>query len=146
MRERASPVTRVIHAAILHHEARAELKEIVQETGQLEVPRLERRLGIPATIGFITPLLGLLGTIIGLIEAFRTSRRKAASPAPRTSPAAFTRACSPPPPASSLPSRAPSPTPIFPGGERDHARLRERAGIEIVNLITESRRPRGGDY
>ncbi|HEV7866853.1 MAG TPA: MotA/TolQ/ExbB proton channel family protein [Chthoniobacteraceae bacterium] len=66
-----TPVTRVIHAAILRHEApRSELKEIVQEAGQLEVPRLERRLGILATIGFVTPLIGLLGTIAGLIEAF----------------------------------------------------------------------------
>lgn len=66
-----TPVTRVIHAAILHHDApRGELKEIVQEAGQLEVPRLERRLALLATIGFITPLIGLLGTIIGLIEAF----------------------------------------------------------------------------
>ena len=65
------PVTRVIHAAILRHDApRAELKEIVQEAGQLEVPRLERRLGIIATIAFVAPLIGLLGTVIGLIEAF----------------------------------------------------------------------------
>jgi biopolymer transport protein ExbB len=67
----SSPVTRVIHAAILHHGApRAELKEIVQEAGQLEVPRLERRLAILGTIAFIAPLIGLLGTITGLIEAF----------------------------------------------------------------------------
>jgi len=66
-----SPVTRVIQAAILRHDApRAELKEIVQEAGQLEVPRLERRLGVLATIGFVTPLIGLLGTVVGLIEAF----------------------------------------------------------------------------
>jgi biopolymer transport protein ExbB len=66
-----SPVTRVIHAAILRHQApRAELKEIVQEAGQLEVPFLERRLAVLATIGLVTPLIGLLGTIAGLIEAF----------------------------------------------------------------------------
>jgi biopolymer transport protein ExbB len=46
------------------------LKEIVQEAGQLEVPRLERRLGILVTIAFVAPLLGLLGTVTGLIEAF----------------------------------------------------------------------------
>ena len=46
-----TPVTRVIHAAILRHQAtRAELKDIVTEAGQLEVPRLERRLGLLATI------------------------------------------------------------------------------------------------
>src|ERR1700742_486038 len=54
------PVTRVIHAAILRHDApRSELKEIVQESGQLEVPRMERRLAILATIGLVTPLIGL---------------------------------------------------------------------------------------
>src|SRR6266513_978580 len=58
------PVARVIHAAILRHDApRTELKEIVQEAGQLEVPRLERRLGILVTIAFVAPLLGLLGTV-----------------------------------------------------------------------------------
>ena len=66
-----APVTRVLHAAILHHAApRAELKEIVQEAGQLEVPRLERRLAVLATIALVTPLIGLLGTVAGLIEAF----------------------------------------------------------------------------
>lgn len=67
----STPVTRVMHAAILRHDApRAELKEIVQEAGQLEVPRLERRLPILATIGLVTPLIGLLGTVTGLIDAF----------------------------------------------------------------------------
>ena len=65
------PVARVIQAVILRHEApRGELKEIAQEAGQLEVPRLERRLAMLATVAFTTPLLGLLGTITGLIDAF----------------------------------------------------------------------------
>ncbi|MES2570700.1 MAG: MotA/TolQ/ExbB proton channel family protein [Verrucomicrobiota bacterium] len=65
------PVARVIHAAILRHDApRHELKEVVQEAGQLEMPRLERRLGIIVTISFVAPLIGLLGTVTGLIEAF----------------------------------------------------------------------------
>ena len=65
------PVARVVHAALIRHEApRSELKEIVQEAGQLEIPRLERRLGIIATISIIAPLIGLLGTVTGLIEAF----------------------------------------------------------------------------
>src|SRR5437764_11791401 len=47
------PVARVIHSAIVRHDApRAELKEIVQEAGQLEVPNLERNLNILATISF----------------------------------------------------------------------------------------------
>lgn len=67
------PAARVIHAAILRHDApRAELREIVQEAGQLEVPKLERFLGVLATLAFLTPLLGLLGTVTGMIDAFST--------------------------------------------------------------------------
>lgn len=66
------PVQRVVHAAIIRHSApRTELKQIVEEAGQLEVPRLERRLGMLAALAFLTPLLGLLGTVAGLIEAFQ---------------------------------------------------------------------------
>jgi len=65
------PVARVIHAAIIRHDAnRSELKEIVQEAGQLEVPKLERFLPMLATIAYVAPLVGLLGTVTGLIDAF----------------------------------------------------------------------------
>jgi biopolymer transport protein ExbB len=67
------PVARVIHAAIIRHDApRAELREIVQEAGQLEVPKLERFLGVLATLAYVAPLLGLLGTVAGMIDAFGT--------------------------------------------------------------------------
>src|ERR1051325_520561 len=67
------PVARVIHAAIIRHDApRVELKDIVQEAGQLEVPKLERFLGVLATVAFLAPLLGLLGTVAGMIDAFGT--------------------------------------------------------------------------
>jgi biopolymer transport protein ExbB len=65
------PVTRVLHAAISrHHLSRSELREIVQEAGQLEVPRLERHLALLVAIGYIAPLIGLLGTVTGLMQAF----------------------------------------------------------------------------
>ncbi len=67
------PAARVIHAAIIRHDApRAELRDIVQEAAQLEVPKLERFLGVLATIAFLAPLLGLLGTVAGMIDAFGT--------------------------------------------------------------------------
>src|ERR1700738_3502798 len=67
------PVARVIHAALLRHDmSRSELREIVQEAGQLEVPRLERFLGVLATLAFLAPLLGLIGTVAGMIDAFGT--------------------------------------------------------------------------
>jgi len=65
------PVTRVIHAALIRHQLpRTELREIVQAAGQLEVPRLERNLAMLLGIGYICPLIGLLGTVTGLIQAF----------------------------------------------------------------------------
>lgn len=67
------PVGRVAHAVVLHHDApRADLKEIAEEAGQLEVPKLERNLPLLATIAYATPLLGLLGTLLGLLDAFQT--------------------------------------------------------------------------
>src|SRR6476646_2781835 len=45
------PVARVIHAAIIRHDLpRSELREIVQEAGQLEVPKLESFLGVLAVM------------------------------------------------------------------------------------------------
>lgn len=65
------PAGRVIHAALLrHHAPRDQLKEIVQEAGQLEVPRLERYLGILSAIAHVGPLVGLLGTVVGLLDSF----------------------------------------------------------------------------
>lgn len=65
------PVARVVHAAIVQHEAsREDLKQIVQEAGQLEVPKLERYLSALLAIAYIAPLIGLLGTVLGLIETF----------------------------------------------------------------------------
>lgn len=65
------PVTRVIYAVIVrYYLPRSELREIVREAGQLEVPRLERNLGLLLAIIYVCPLLGLLGTVSGLIQAF----------------------------------------------------------------------------
>lgn len=65
------PVARVVHAALVQQEApREELKQIVQEAGQMEVPKLERYLGALLAIAYIAPLIGLLGTVLGLIDTF----------------------------------------------------------------------------
>jgi biopolymer transport protein ExbB len=67
------PVARVVYAAILRPDLpRTDLKEIVQEAGQLEVPRLETHLALLSTIANVAPLVGLLGTVSGMIHAFVT--------------------------------------------------------------------------
>jgi biopolymer transport protein ExbB len=65
------PAARVMRAVLLKHDLpRAELRDIAQDAGQLEVPKLERNLGLLVTIIYLAPLIGLLGTVVGLIEAF----------------------------------------------------------------------------
>jgi biopolymer transport protein ExbB len=65
------PVARVALSAVLARDCpRAELRDIVQEAGQLEVPRLERHILLLNGIAWTAPLLGLLGTVLGLLEAF----------------------------------------------------------------------------
>lgn len=66
------PVARVAHAVVLMHDKpRVELSLIAQEAGTLEIPRLERNLPLLSTIAYATPLIGLLGTLIGLLTAFQ---------------------------------------------------------------------------
>ncbi len=65
------PAARVIHSAIRNYTApRTELKEIVQESGQLEVPKLEKHLSILQSIAYIAPLIGMLGSVLGLVDTF----------------------------------------------------------------------------
>jgi biopolymer transport protein ExbB len=65
------PVARLVKTAILNRDrGRDRVREAVEEAGLTEVPLLEERLNLLATIGQIAPLLGLLGTIIGFIRIF----------------------------------------------------------------------------
>jgi biopolymer transport protein ExbB len=66
------PVARLVKAAILNRElGRERVREAVEEAGLIEVPRLEEKLNLLATIAQLAPLLGLFGTIIGFIETFK---------------------------------------------------------------------------
>ena len=65
------PVARIVKAAILNRDkGRDRVREAVEEAGLVEVPRLEEKLNLLATIAQIAPLLGLLGTLIGFIRVF----------------------------------------------------------------------------
>lgn len=50
---------------------RAQMKEALEEIGQIEVAYLGRYIELLGTIATIAPLMGLLGTVIGMIDVFR---------------------------------------------------------------------------
>ncbi len=73
--ETPGPVAAVVKAALLHHrEDEARLRGAIQATALVEIPSLERRLGTIAAIAKVAPLLGLLGTVVALSEAFNAMR------------------------------------------------------------------------
>lgn len=68
---RSSPLGRVLAAGLLNRgHSREIMKESIEETGRQVVLELERYLNTLGTIASITPLLGLLGTVIGMIKVF----------------------------------------------------------------------------
>lgn len=69
--ETPGPVAAVTKAALLNVHADADkMRFAVQEAGIIEIPALERRLGSIAAIAQIAPLVGLLGTLLGMATTF----------------------------------------------------------------------------
>jgi biopolymer transport protein ExbB len=76
--ETPGPVASLLRTAILNrHEPRETIGEALDHVGRAEISRLERRLVVLATLAQVTPLLGLLGTFLGLIETVLTLREQA---------------------------------------------------------------------
>lgn len=66
-----SPIANIYHAGLkIYGQPRQVIKEIVQEVGRREAAELEKYLSLLSTIASITPLLGLLGTVSGMIKTF----------------------------------------------------------------------------
>lgn len=72
------PIAKILKAGILKHDrSRVEVKEAIEDAGLHEVPKLEKNLSVLATIAHIAPLLGLLGTVTGMVQAFQVIEMKA---------------------------------------------------------------------
>jgi len=133
------PVARVLKAVLTRQDApRDELKAIVQEAGQLEVPRLERHLAVLIAIAYVAPLIGLLGTILGLVDTFLPVAQNGFATATEMSRGIYR----------SLVTSAAGIAVAIPAyllyawlasSVRQFMHDMERAGIEIVNMIMQSR-------
>ncbi len=69
--ETPGPVAAVVKAALIHaHDDEIRMRYAVQEAAVVELPALERRLGSIAAIAQVAPLVGLLGTVLGMAATF----------------------------------------------------------------------------
>jgi biopolymer transport protein ExbB len=76
--EAPGPVARLALAAVLHHDDTLEnIGRAIEDAGLEEIPRMERGLGWLATLARITPLIGLLGTVLGMMEMLLAANRNA---------------------------------------------------------------------
>ena len=71
--EEKSPVANIIRKGLkkfrLGHER---VKEAIENAGKQEISKLEKGLSVLATVAGVAPLLGFLGTVTGMIQAFMT--------------------------------------------------------------------------
>ena len=78
--ETPGPVAAVVKAALLHADDDAvRMQFYVQEAAVVELPALQRRLSAIAAIAQVAPLVGILGTVLGMIVTFLAFQKDYAS-------------------------------------------------------------------
>ncbi len=79
------PLPKVLKAGILKYDrTRQEISEAIEDASLHEIPLLEKNINILATIAHISPLLGLLGTVIGLVRVFQKIQQLSGAALPVT--------------------------------------------------------------
>jgi len=72
--------TNILKAGLIHYEeAKDVIKEAMENASLYEIPKLEKGLNFLSTIAHVSPLLGLLGTVVGLVKCFYVIEQKTVS-------------------------------------------------------------------
>ncbi|HHN75425.1 MAG TPA: MotA/TolQ/ExbB proton channel family protein [Acidobacteria bacterium] len=72
-RHDGGPFARIVFAGLEWWEQGSEaVREAIEDAGRREAPVLMRWLGVIGTVASVSPLMGLLGTVLGMIKVFRT--------------------------------------------------------------------------
>ena len=80
--ENGPPLGRILAAGLRNQQATREaMKDAIEEAGRAVVVELERSLSMLGTIATISPLLGLFGTVVGMIILFGSETPTGSSPA-----------------------------------------------------------------
>lgn len=75
--ETPGPVAQMVRVAVLEQkQGRERVQRAMEEVALAEIPRLERLLPLLLTIAQITPLIGLLGTVLGMMDIMQTIHLK----------------------------------------------------------------------
>jgi biopolymer transport protein ExbB len=70
---RPGPFANIVRAGLDHADNDwTVIRDVLEEAGRQESTRLTRRLGVLETVAAVSPLLGLLGTVLGMIRVFAT--------------------------------------------------------------------------
>lgn len=73
-------VTSILQAGLLRNgESKEIIKEAMEDASLYQIPNLEKNLNFLSTVAHISPLLGLLGTVVGLVECFRVIEQRTVS-------------------------------------------------------------------
>jgi biopolymer transport protein ExbB len=75
-----SPIANILKAGILKYDRpKPQIVEAIEDASLYEIPKLEKNLTAIATIAHVAPLLGLLGTVTGMVRCFQTIQAKSSS-------------------------------------------------------------------
>jgi len=75
-----SPIANILKAGILKYDRpRPQIIESIEDASLYEIPRIEKNLNALATIAHVSPLLGLLGTVTGMVRCFQTIQAKSST-------------------------------------------------------------------
>ncbi len=72
------PVARILTAAIQAYQNEDDIRQAIDDAVLVELPLLESHINILGTIAKVAPLLGLLGTVLGMQETFSAMRNSMA--------------------------------------------------------------------
>lgn len=134
------PVGRVAHAGLLRYYLdRRDLGDVVREAGQLEVPRIEKNIRAILAVALLSPLIGMLGTMLGMVDAFQRVTEEGGISGPgELAPGVLTALIT-----SVVGLTVAVPMYVFylyfVGRSRRLVNRIERAGIEIVHMIADAR-------
>ena len=133
------PVARVAHAALLrYYLPRQDLRDVVQEAGQLEVPRIENNIRAILGVALLAPLVGMLGTMVGMVETFQRVSEQGGFSSPNEISGVFTALITS---VAGLSVAVPMYLfyLYFLGRAKRLVHRIERAGIEMIHLISDTR-------